>query len=669
MTDKQTEVLRAWLLGQTPESEDEAVRALMEAGTAQDELARLDRASDPLVEQLRRPDPLAGMVQEGGYRKLVVAVTHLQAPVPTDPPLGNLGEYLLLRELKAGGMGALYEAEHTRLKRKVALKVIRADRGGDEMASRFEREMEAVGRLDHPNLVRATDAGRASDGRLYLVMELLQGLDVTDVVRSHGPLPVADACAILVQAARGLHQAHEQGLVHRDIKPSNLFLTREGVVKVLDLGLAKLHTGQVDPSGVTHTHQTMGTPDYMAPEQIDDSKRVDRRADIYSLGCTLYHLLAGQPPFGGPEYSSLTKKLLAHAQQTPPPLTKQRRDLPAPLLSILDRLLAKAPDRRPATAAEVANSLEPFAAGSDLARLAVPLDGARRNAAATVSYPGQGRGLSWGRVALVLAVLGLAISGGVVAMLGWYPHSMPARPKQTATTPTESKPETPAGSPVSLLETLAGYLEKRPKEDREHLRFLTLTHYSRSLPDIQRYRDALTAWAAAVNSPAPTAIDEQGAVLVVDLRRWGWPPERWRELVKAYPYGMVPPEVPPQPRELLLQIREATGEELPYLRADWFVVRGVPVPGGANRPLAITEAETHYNAPVPLGRAMFELGLDDPGRLTNAIRHSPRLAELGLNPLATGGTVPRELWEKREATSVFQQAARELGLGTPYVGF
>src|SRR5262249_33677503 len=159
----------------------------------------------------------------------------------------------------------------------------------------------AGGRLEHPNLVRYTDAGEV-EGKLFLVMELLDGEDLAKLVKARGPLPVAEACALVRQAALGLQHAHEQGLVHRDVKPSNLLLTTAGVVKVLDLGLARLCAAGPAGEALTSATQLMGTPDYMAPEQLLDSHAVDARTDLYSLGCTLYHLLAGDPPFGGPSY-------------------------------------------------------------------------------------------------------------------------------------------------------------------------------------------------------------------------------------------------------------------------------------------------------------------------------------------------------------------------------
>ena len=206
--------------------------------------------------------------------------------------LGQLGEYRLVEKLGEGGMGVVYKAVHTELDRVVAVKVLPAGRlGDDESMARFHREIKAIGRLDHPHIVRAFDARRIGETH-FLVMEFVEGPDWEHLVRRRGPLRVADVCELGRQAALGLQHAHEHGLIHRDIKPSNLMLTREGQVKILDLGLARIQGGAVSQA-LTISGQIMGTPDYIAPEQSCDSHNVDIRADLYSLGCTLYKLLAG----------------------------------------------------------------------------------------------------------------------------------------------------------------------------------------------------------------------------------------------------------------------------------------------------------------------------------------------------------------------------------------
>jgi len=290
----------------------------------------------------------------------------------------RVGPYRLLAQLGQGGMGAVYKALHTKLDRVVALKLLPGERMQERGAvARFEREMRAVGKLDHPNIVRASDADE-KDGLHYLVMEYVEGLDLSELVQRAGPLPIADACAAIRHAAVGLQHAYENGLVHRDIKPSNLMLTTDGQIKVLDLGLALLeqsgddeHTAGRD---LTSTGQTMGTLDYMAPEQGGDSHEVDIRADIYALGATLYKLLTGEPIYAGRQYRNAVQKLRALAMEPAPAIQSRRRDIPDDLARVIHQMIAKEPADRFATPREVAAALAPFAAGADLAGLLTRAD-------------------------------------------------------------------------------------------------------------------------------------------------------------------------------------------------------------------------------------------------------------------------------------------------------
>ncbi len=289
---------------------------------------------------------------------------------PPDPMLvRQLGEYKLLEKLGEGGMGAVYKARHTKLNRDVALKILPKDREDDAGAiARFEREMQACGALEHPNIVVTHDA-REIDGRRFLVMELLDGLDLEQVIRRCPPLDVADACELIRQAALGLQYAHEHGLVHRDIKPSNLMLTGQRQVKILDLGLAKLRMGGRQGEEMTGTNAALGTLQYMAPEQICETRTADVRADIYSLGCTLYKLLVGHAPFSFPPDVPKYEIMRGHMERSPPALGRFRADVPAEVAAVVNRMLAKEPARRFQTPVEVADALGPFAAGADLAAL------------------------------------------------------------------------------------------------------------------------------------------------------------------------------------------------------------------------------------------------------------------------------------------------------------
>lgn len=318
-------------------------------------------------------------VDLSGTAESEVVQSSLVDPVES---LGSIRDYRLLEKLGQGGMGAVYKALHVRLRKVVAIKVLPPHRLSDAAAvARFDREMQAVGALDHPHIVRALDAGE-DGGRHYLVMEYVEGADLSVVSRRHGPLPIADACELIRQAALGLHYAHEHGLVHRDIKPSNLMLARQApgaapIVKILDLGLARLQNTAAPEPELTSSGQMMGTADYVAPEQAAGRPNVDHRADIYSLGCTLYRLLCGRALFSGPQYETVIQKVLAHTNEAPPELSEQRADIPVELAALVRSMLAKSPQDRPTSTADVAAALAPFAESANLLRLAS--DGAPAN--------------------------------------------------------------------------------------------------------------------------------------------------------------------------------------------------------------------------------------------------------------------------------------------------
>ena len=268
-----------------------------------------------------------------------------------------LGSYVLLERLGEGGMGQVFKARHWKLGKVVALKLIRKERlENPDAVRRFQREIHAAAQLDHPNIVRAIDADEV-DGTHLLVMEYVPGADLAQLVKQAGPLPVDRACDYIRQAALGLQHASERGLVHRDIKPPNLLLTPQGVVKILDMGLARLNRGD-DGEGIsvmTVEGAVMGTPDYMAPEQALDSHSVDIRADLYSLGCTLYFLLTGKVPFPG---GSLGEKIARHQMREPQPVEQLRPGTPPGVAAVLRKLMAKRPEDRYQTPAEAAAALD-----------------------------------------------------------------------------------------------------------------------------------------------------------------------------------------------------------------------------------------------------------------------------------------------------------------------
>lgn len=275
----------------------------------------------------------------------------------------RIGPYRILRLIGRGGMGAVYEARHTKLDRVVALKILPSPMTVDrEYRERFDREARVIAKLQHPNIVRATDAGEV-DGIPFLALELLDGVDVARLVQSIGRLPVGDAVEIARQAATGLAHLHERGIIHRDVKPSNLMLTSDGVVKILDLGLALTAEAAGRPDGRLTGITYLGTHDYMAPEQWADATAVTAKVDCYGLGCVLFQMLVGRGPFGGPKMSPQAK-MKAHVEQPIPLLA----DLPRDLARLLRRMLAKEPRDRPA-AGEVASELSRLRASSKLTRL------------------------------------------------------------------------------------------------------------------------------------------------------------------------------------------------------------------------------------------------------------------------------------------------------------
>ena len=297
-----------------------------------------------LVRARRLTDYQAGAILQGKTKGLLI------------------GNYRILDKIGAGGMGMVFKAEHRLMKRIVALKLLPPSFTRDPLfVLRFRREAEAVARLSHPNVVAALDAGEFK-GLHFFAMEYVEGRNLDRLVKEKGPMSVDQALDCLIQSARGLQAAHARGILHRDIKPLNLLLDPVGTVKVLDLGLARIERDSAlgDPAtadeALTRHGDVMGTVEYMSPEQAFDSRSVDGRSDIYSLGCTLYYLLAGKPPY--PRDASILACALAHRERSIPSLRDARPEVPPALDGAYRRMMAKKPQDRYPTIDALIDSLE-----------------------------------------------------------------------------------------------------------------------------------------------------------------------------------------------------------------------------------------------------------------------------------------------------------------------
>lgn len=272
-----------------------------------------------------------------------------------------LGDYMILDMLGKGGMGIVFKAQHRRLNRTVALKVLPpAAMACEQTVARFKQEVQAIGKLSHPNMVVAHDA-RIDGGVHFLVMEYVLGWDLAKLVQKRGPLPISQAVAVVTQTAIGLAYAHRHGVVHRDIKPQNLMIARDGTVKIFDLGLARLATDDLGGSRRSHSERLtragmmLGTVAFMAPEQSIDSREADRRSDIYSLGCTFFYLITGQAPYG---LENTPQVVIAHREQAVPSPRPLRPEISKELDAIVRKMMAKDPDERYQSMEELVGVLE-----------------------------------------------------------------------------------------------------------------------------------------------------------------------------------------------------------------------------------------------------------------------------------------------------------------------
>jgi len=308
----------------------------------------------------------------------------------------TIGKYKVLEKLGAGGMGQVFLCEHKLMRRRVAVKVLPTAKAEDAASlERFYREARAVAAVDHPNIVRAYDIDQ-DENLHFLVMEYVDGTNLQDLVKKVGPLDPIRACHYIYGASVGLQHAHEIGLVHRDIKPGNILVDRTGVVKVLDMGLARFFNDEEDILTKKYDENVLGTADYLAPEQALDSHTVDIRADIYSLGATFYFLLCGNPPF--PE-GSVAQKLIWHQNRQPRHIRSLRPDIPDEIVATLDRMMMKDPAKRFQTPADVMASLSrwvatpiPPPADRELPNVSPAAGGIRAPATMVGAYRGNGPG-------------------------------------------------------------------------------------------------------------------------------------------------------------------------------------------------------------------------------------------------------------------------------------
>jgi serine/threonine-protein kinase len=320
------------------------------------------KALDSLVAKVREkldgrlpsdPEKLAALLE----KKKLLTPWHTEKLLAGKYKGFFLGKHKLLGHIGTGGMSSVYLAEHIRLGDRRAIKVLPKSRVADATyLARFQLEAKAIASLNHPNIVLAYDIDNEGDVH-YIVMEHVDGLDLQQLVKRDGALDFSTAADIIAQAARGLQHAHSHGVIHRDVKPANLLVDPNGVVKLLDMGLALVAAGDDESLTVANNENVLGTADYLAPEQALNSHEVDHRADIYGLGCTMYFLLTGKPPFSD---GTLAQRIAKHQTEMPSPIRQHRPDCPGELDGICVKMIQKDPKYRYQSAADVAEVLERF---------------------------------------------------------------------------------------------------------------------------------------------------------------------------------------------------------------------------------------------------------------------------------------------------------------------
>jgi serine/threonine-protein kinase len=359
-------------------------------------------------------------------------------------PGEHLGHFELLQYVGGGGMGKVFRARDTRLARSVALKILSPEHAADrETVLRFQNEAQSAARLDHDNIARVYYVGE-DRGLHYIVFEFIEGVNVRDLVESKGPLSLAEAVSYTLQVADALAHAADRNVVHRDIKPSNLLITPAGQAKLIDMGLARLREVDAATADLTASGVTLGTFDYISPEQARDPRNTDVRSDIYSLGCTLFFMLTGRPPFLG---GTMLQKLLQHQADQPPDLGQFRPDLPEDVNRVLRKMLAKDPRRRYSSPQELVNDLLAVARAAGL-RPTAP-GGRTWLVPVALGVPAYYRHLPW-----IVSLFSLvAIVFALDYLWAYLPGPASPSPKPEVIQPDDSTPPAPlaipAGSNVS----------------------------------------------------------------------------------------------------------------------------------------------------------------------------------------------------------------------------
>jgi serine/threonine protein kinase len=336
-----------------PATTDEFLELVRKSGVVE------EKRLDPWLQKQRgaglpdKPSEAAALLIRDGILTRFQAVQILQGKWRRF----TIGKYKVLEQLGSGGMGSVYLCEHKLMRRRVAVKVLPTAKAQDESAlARFYREARAVAALDHPNIVHAYDIDQ-DENLHFLVMEYVDGASLQEIIKKTGPMDIGRACHYIRQSALGLEHAHLSGLIHRDIKPGNILVERSGVVKILDMGLARFFNDEDDVLTKKFDENVLGTADYLAPEQAQDSHTVDIRADIYSLGATFYFLLTGRTIFGE---GTVAQKLMWHMSRQPKTVNEFRPEVPAGIAMILGKMLAKEPADRYQAPGDVAAALEPY---------------------------------------------------------------------------------------------------------------------------------------------------------------------------------------------------------------------------------------------------------------------------------------------------------------------